>query len=213
MKLILAVVAAMFVAVGVAGASSTSPFLKVCNQRKGGDESRGDLNVRLSTQCAKGQKPYQLALYPVAGTEGPRGAAGPTGPQGPAGETGPQGPAGSGGGGTVGPPGPTGPQGPLGPTGPTGPTGPEGPAGVTDYSTRTANTGNTDSVRVKVIQVNCPAGTKPLGGGGEVSPSDSEGVGLVVSVPRGNGWFAKAETFTGSQSWKLIAHVTCARVG
>ena len=96
--------------------------------------------------------------------------------------------------------------------GPVGATGPVGPPGVTDYSTHTNNSGNADSVRVKQIQVNCPAGTKPLGGGGEVSPGDSEGVGLVSSYARGNGWFARAETFAGSQSWKLITHVVCARV-
>lgn len=206
---LIAAAVALLVSVGVAGAASTSPFLKVCNQRTGGNESRGDLNVRLSTQCAKGQEPYKLALYPVAGTEGPRGATGATGPQGPAGPTGPQGPAGSGGGGTVGPPGPTGPQGPLGPTGPTGP---EGAPGVSNYSTHTNNSGNRDSVRFKEVQVNCPAGTRALGGGGEISPSDNEGVGIVSTFARGNGWFVKAETFVGSPSWKLITHVVCAKV-
>ena len=140
------------------------------------------------------------------GTRGPRGVPGPKGDTGPAGAPG----------GPAGPPGPQGPPGTpggaAGPPGPAGPTGPAGPSGVSDYSTRTANTGNTDSVRTKQVQVNCPPGTKPLGGGGEISPSNSEGIGLVSSFVRGNGWFARAETFAGSQSWKLIAHVVCARV-
>ena len=216
MKYVLAAaLAALLVTVGVAGAQSTSsPFLKVCDQRKGGNESRGDLNVRLTTQCAKGQKPHKLALYPVSGVEGPKGATGPEGPQGVTGPQGPQGEPGSAGSGTgpAGPVGPPGPTGPVGPKGATGAPGPEGPAGVSNYSTHIANSGNADSVRFKVVQVNCPADTKPLGGGGEVSPSDNEGVGLVSSIPRANGWFVKAETFVGTPRWKLIAHVLCARV-
>lgn len=207
---LIAAAVALLVSVGVSGAqSSTSPFLKVCNQRTGGHESVGDLNVRLSTACAKGQHPFKLALYPVLSAQGPRGATGPTGPQGPAGPTGPQGPTGSGGGGTPGPPGPTGPQGPLGPTGPSGP---PGSPGVSDYSVHTANSGNSDTVRFKVVQVNCPAGTKPLGGGGEPTPTDNEGLGLVWSYPRGNGWFVKAEAFANNARWKLIAYAVCARV-
>ena len=208
-----ATIAALLISVGVAGAQSTSSgFIEVCNQRTGGLESVGDLNVRLKTACAKGQKPFKLATFPVKGIPG---ATGPQGPQGIPGPQGPQGVPGSGGTGS-GPPGPVGPPGPTGPVGPVGATGPPGPqglSGVSDYSTRIANSGNADSVRFKVVQVNCPAGTKPLGGGGEVSPSDSEGVGLVSSIPRGNGWFAKAETFVGTPHWKLITHVICAQVG
>jgi hypothetical protein len=63
------------------------------------------------------------------------------------------------------------------------------------------------------VQVNCPtAATVPLGGGGDVSPADNEGVGIVSTFLRDNGWFVKAETFVGTPSWKLIAFVTCARV-
>jgi len=214
-----------FVAAGIsmlvlASATAAQPrttFVAACVQRTGGHESVGDLNVLLHTACAKGQKPFELALWPVEVTTG---AQGPQGPQGIPGPQGPQGVPGSGGTGT-GPPGPVGPAGPQGPQGPagtkgvtgaTGPSGPAGPSGVSHYSTHIANSGNSSSATLKEVQADCPAHTKPLGGGGEISPADSEGVGLVSSYVRGNGWFVKAQTFVGSQRWKLIVHVICATV-
>jgi hypothetical protein len=81
-------------------------FIFVCTQRKGTNESKGDLNVRLGAFCAKGQKPLKLALWPVVGVSGRRGAQGPQGAQG---AQGPQGPAGAAGAaGSTGPPGPPG---------------------------------------------------------------------------------------------------------
>ena len=206
---IAAALTSLLVATSVAGAQSTN-----C--------PTGGLGARDAASCVvqgppgppgpRGPRGHTGLDGPV-GERGIPGAQGPTGPSGvtgPTGATGPQGipgPPGTGSGGTAGPPGP---QGPAGPTGPSGPTGATGPAGVTDYSTHTNNSGNRDSVRVKSVQVNCPSGTVPLGGGGEVSPPDNEGVGLVVSIPRGDGWFVKAETFVGTPDWKLIAHVVCA---
>lgn len=205
--IIVATVTGLLIAATVAVSQTSPQFVAACSQRTGPTESVGDLNVRLKTACAKGQKPVKLALYPVVSTPGPTG---PTGPQGPSGPTGPQGPTGSGGGGTVGPPGPTGPQGPLGPTGPTGPV---GDPGISNYSTHTHNSGNTNTNVVKQVQVNCPTGTKPLGGGGEISPSDTEGIFLVSSYVRGSGWFSKAESAAPpGQRWKLITHVICATV-
>jgi hypothetical protein len=60
-------------------------FVQACTQRAGPKESVGDLNIKLKTACAKGQKPLKLALYPVQGVQGPPGPQGPQGPQGPAG--------------------------------------------------------------------------------------------------------------------------------
>jgi hypothetical protein len=82
-------------------AATAHSFLTVCYQKTGGPESRGDLNVLLHTKYCKGVKPFKLALYPVAGTQGPKGdkgdtgAKGPVGPQGPKGATGATGPQGS----------------------------------------------------------------------------------------------------------------------
>jgi hypothetical protein len=67
-------------------------------------------------------RPSPMALFALAGNEGP---AGPVGPQG---DTGPAGPPGTDG--APGEAGPTGPQGPEGPEGAVGPQGPEGPAGA-----------------------------------------------------------------------------------
>jgi hypothetical protein len=84
---------------------------------------------------------------------------------------------------------------------------------VSNYSVHTANSGNTNTNVTKSVQVNCPSDTVPLGGGGEVSPTDTEGIFLVSTHPRFNGWFAKAESAAPpGQRWKVIAYVTCATV-
>lgn len=89
-----------------------------------------------------------------------------------------------------------------------------GAPGISNYSTHTNNSGNANLVTTKQVQVDCPAGTKPFGGGGEISPADTIGVALVSSYVRNNGWFVKAHSFVGPEpSWKLISHVVCARVG
>jgi hypothetical protein len=193
---LVAAATALLVSVGVAGAQNETPkFIRACVQRTGSIESVGDLNVRLPLACAKGQKPLKLALFPVAGTPGPKG------PKGDKGDTGPTGPSG-----------PKGSKGEKGDKGSRGRQGPAGPPGLSDYTVHTANSGNSDTVRFKVVQVDCPAGTKALGGGGEPSPTDSEGLALVSSFPRGNGWFVKEEAFANNARWKLIALVTCAKV-
>jgi hypothetical protein len=64
----------------VVAAAQKKGFVAVCTQRRGGNHSKGDLNIRLRAWCAKGQKPLKLALFPAA-----RGPQGPEGPQGPPG--------------------------------------------------------------------------------------------------------------------------------
>ncbi len=155
-----------------------------------------------------------------SGIQGPPGPPGPRGPRGFTGKTGPQGPIGDRGiPGAEGPVGPQGPQGApgtsggtgSGPAGPIGPQGPAGADGVSNYSVHTHNSGNANTNRIKSVQVNCPSDTVPLGGGGEVSPADVESIYLVATFPRFNGWFVKAESVASAgQTWKLIAHVTCA---
>jgi hypothetical protein len=80
-----------------AAAKADPAFVSACPQKKGPKESVGDLNVKLHTACAKGQKPLKLALFPVTGA-----GTGPTGPQGPPGADGPLGPAGPAGASTAG---------------------------------------------------------------------------------------------------------------
>ena len=62
-------------------AAAEEDFIGACPQVTGPDESVGDLNVRVGSEC-EGQKPLKLALWPVTGKEGPRGPEGPQGPPG-----------------------------------------------------------------------------------------------------------------------------------
>ena len=72
-------------------AAAKPNFVPVCVQRHGGNQSKGDLNIRLRSQCAKGQDPLKMALWPVKRRSGAAGPQGPQGPQGPAGGQGPKG--------------------------------------------------------------------------------------------------------------------------
>ena len=83
---------------GAVAQAKNRNFAPVCVQRHGGNASKGDLNIRLRSQCAKGQDPLKLALWPVKrrrGAAGPQGAQGPQGPQGARGPAGSQGPKGN----------------------------------------------------------------------------------------------------------------------
>jgi len=51
-----------------AAAAPQKAFVSACPQRRGPDESVGDLNIRVRRHCAAGQKPLKLALWPVAST-------------------------------------------------------------------------------------------------------------------------------------------------
>jgi hypothetical protein len=57
-------------------------FVFACPQRRGHNQSKGDLNVRLRAFCARGQKPLKLATWPLRGKRGPQGPQGPPGPPG-----------------------------------------------------------------------------------------------------------------------------------
>ena len=64
---------------GVVAQAKKRGFVPVCVQRSGHNQSQGDLNIRLRSQCAKGQRPLTLATWPVKrrrGTAGPQGPAG-----------------------------------------------------------------------------------------------------------------------------------------
>jgi hypothetical protein len=83
---------------GVVAQAKKRGFVPVCVQRHDVKFSRGDLNILVGSQCAKGQKPLKLALWPVKRKPGPagkQGAQGPAGPQGAQGPAGPQGPPGA----------------------------------------------------------------------------------------------------------------------
>src|SRR5688572_23560346 len=48
-------------------------YVRACPQRTGPSESIGDLNVRLGNDCAAGDKPFKLALWPATGKQDPVG--------------------------------------------------------------------------------------------------------------------------------------------
>jgi hypothetical protein len=79
---------------GASAAAKKRTFLRACVQRHDVKHSQGDLNV-LKSECAEGQRPLRLALWPVKRKAGKQGAQGPAGPQGAQGPAGPQGPAGA----------------------------------------------------------------------------------------------------------------------
>ena len=118
---------------GAVAAQKRKPnFVAVCVQRRGGEKSKGDLNVLLRSQCADKQKPLKLALWPVKRKAGKQGA------QGPAGATGAQGPAGS-----------------QGPAGPQGPKGAQGAAATSEYGVASVfvQRGTADPVRFASFSV------------------------------------------------------------
>ena len=65
----------------VIAAAKKRGFVAVCTQRRGGNHSKGDLNIRLRAWCAKGQKPLKLALWPVARRQPPQPSQPPQGSQ------------------------------------------------------------------------------------------------------------------------------------
>lgn len=115
--------------------------------------------------------------------------------------------------GPAGPPGPAGPSGPKGDTGPAGTTGPAGPAGadgVGGYQV-VAQTTATNSNSTKFINVSCPSGKKPVGGGGWLFITDGNGpVGLTASHPDPSSWRVVAKEFAPTTAeWWLTGYAVC----
>lgn len=173
---LVAVVAGLLLTAALGGSAGAAALL-TGKQIK--DGSIGGRDITNSSLSGKDVRDGSLSPTDFSGSvQGPAGPAGPAGPQGPKGGTGPAGPIG--------------PQGPTGPTGPAGPTGARGPSGISGLEYRTA--GRTVSAgSFFTWQVDCPAGTKALGGGVATDGSPfaarivqsapaNDGVGWVVSV-------------------------------
>jgi hypothetical protein len=205
-----------------AGVTAQPSTLSVCVQNAGGRENRGDLNVGRGSDCGTR---YTIPLGKPVGTQGPagpQGAAGANGPNGAPGADGAPGPAGPPGQGVAGSTGPkgdtgatgaTGPQGSAGPTGATGAQGPPGISGETiAESAPTQTTGQS-----RTVDVSCPAGTVPTGGGAWINPLDSSTPlpQLTESAPLGtaaapSGWEVEAWSAVPSAQWTVFAYVMCA---
>jgi hypothetical protein len=143
------------------------------------------------------------------------GIVGPPGPQGPAGPQGDPGPIGE-----IGPSGPTGLQGDPGPAGPQGPAGADGAPGISGYQVIqgpvVTGDGGTNLGSFNAV-VLCPAGKKPLGGGG----LNFSGVNYFIDLSRphfsqlGAGWevrFAPVTDSPHSADGQGAAIVICAFV-
>ncbi len=116
----------------------------------------------------------------------------------------------------------TGARGPIGPQGPTGAqgnaglqgtAGTPGAPGMSDYTVVT----NTNSVSANSIGATaaCPAGTKALGGGGEVlSGTSSIGPFEDGSFPANGGWLVEYQMgVSGNFSLSVKVYAICAKVG
>lgn len=84
--------------------------------------------------------------------------------------------------GNAGPAGPAGEKGATGATGPAGPTGATGPSGIGGYQT-ILNTANIAAGSAGTVTATCPAGKKPIGGGGLVGLVNNPNLHIELSAP------------------------------
>lgn len=137
-----------------------------------------------------------------------RGATGARGPAGPVGTAGAAGAAGAAG--TAGAAGAVGAQGPAGPAGSDGATGPAGANGTGSIVVAQEETtvGPVAEGATVETQVECPAGSSPTGGGGEVQG----GKFFIVSDTQVNfakGWGIKAQAILPGATGTLFVTVFC----
>lgn len=105
-----------------------------------------------------------------------------------------------------------GPQGAKGDKGDKGDKGAKGDPGVSGY--RIVETTRSTTNASQGVQVNCPAGTRPLGGGG-FTQTPGAGVTVRNSFPVGSpnpGWLVVADAKTPGSGWNYRAIAVCAAV-
>lgn len=117
--------------------------------------------------------------------------------------------------GAKGAPGATGEQGEQGIQGIQGPPGATGSTGLTNYSVQGGETYSLPAGQTTGLELYCPSGQKPLGGGGGLTSSAQ--VYMLESRPTNGpaaalrGWWVKYYNATGSPQ-NVFAVVTCATV-
>jgi len=111
---------------------------------------------------------------------------------------------------SVGAIGPKGDKGDKGDKGSKGDTGAPGSPGLSDYVVVTGNY-VTSTTSVISAGVTCPAGTKPLGGGGGTQ-FPGAGVTLRNSFPTPTGWLVVADAKNPAGGWNYHAYAACAKV-
>lgn len=103
-------------------------------------------------------------------------------------------------------------QGTKGDKGASGDKGAKGEPGISRYAL-VEKKGST-TAKFLAIQVNCPSGTRPLGGGGG-TPTPGAGVSMRNSFPVGGtqpGWLVVAEAKTPGNGWSYEVNAVCAAV-
>ncbi len=174
-------------------AAAIPPFAKTAGYAKfAGDSTK--LNGRRSSLTGA------PGTIPVVGKTGKLPASiGVVGPQGPAGPKGDKGLKGD-----------KGDKGATGAAGAAGPAGPPGPSGISGYQVVRVTPGVTGSL-FSSVEVDCPAGKKVLGGGGNANGINGAGPFLVVSAPKadGTGWYL---TVAPPSSLGVSGYAICAFV-
>jgi hypothetical protein len=129
------------------------------------------------------------------------GQRGPAGPQGEKGDRGPVGPSGA--------TGPKGETGPAGPQGTQGPAGPQGPRGISGWQYVVKKGYDLSSGKWDSWSVDCPSGTKALGGG--VSSTAPYYTRVLETAPAGEatGWSVAVRN-EGGPTLTPYAWVICA---
>jgi Collagen triple helix repeat (20 copies) len=175
--------------------------------------SKLDGYVRLIGATASCKKTETALDWGIVGPAGPQGPTGPQGPSGPQGDPGPTG--------EIGPAGPAGLQGNPGPAGLQGPAGADGAPGISGYEVIqgpvVTGDGGTNLGSFTALAI-CPAGKKPLGGGG----LNFSGFNYFIDLSRphfsqqnGAGWevrFAPATDSPHAADGQGAAIVICAFV-
>jgi hypothetical protein len=115
--------------------------------------------------------------------------------------------------GQQGPQGLQGPAGPAGKDGAPGPQGKQGAPGLSDYQVVIPNPTFVGTGSTAVAFAQCPAGKKPVGGGGDITASTNDHVAITGSFAVPDGWEVIAEEMAPTTSnWYLHPVAVCATV-
>jgi hypothetical protein len=200
MKTILACVATALI---VGATTATAASLITSKDIQDGSIQNRDIRPAVLTMSRLAPTTQKLIREKGSGGGGAPGPQGEKGDKGATGDDGAKGATGS--------KGEKGDTGAKGSTGATGPEGPRGP-GSTYVTSRYAQAASSEAHRS--YQIQCPGGQTAVGGGAEISPSDSIHVAITASftLTSGRGYQIRAvEVTPTSASWHIVGYITCAR--
>jgi hypothetical protein len=102
------------------------------------------------------------------------------------------------------------PTGPKGDKGDKGNKGDKGDPGLSGYVVVQGTPSSTTNA-FQGVSATCPAGTRPIGGGG-FTQTPGAGVSVRNSFPTTTGWLVVVDAKTPSPAWNYIPHAVCAAV-